>query len=98
MGEGVVADAAFVDGSHHFHNVFVDLYFIAELLRPGDLVVLDDCEFPSVATAVRYFERNAGWQRVPIATTTRLTAYRLPTVRDDRAFEEFRPFGLKDTK
>ena len=54
--EGFVADAAFVYGSHVFHNVFVDLYFLREVVRPGGLIVLDDCEAPSVATALRYFE------------------------------------------
>src|SRR5579864_1056899 len=44
-----VADAAFVDGSHIFHNVFVDLYFLREIVRPGGLIVLDDCDWPSVA-------------------------------------------------
>jgi len=39
---GLVADAAFVDGSHRFHEVFVDLYFLRKLVRPGGLVVLDD--------------------------------------------------------
>jgi predicted O-methyltransferase YrrM len=36
--EGFVADAAFVDGSHVFHNVFVDLYFLRDLVRPGGLI------------------------------------------------------------
>lgn len=56
--DGFVADAAFVDGSHIFHNVFVDLYYLRELVRPGGLLVVDDCQWPSVATALRYFELN----------------------------------------
>jgi predicted O-methyltransferase YrrM len=91
--DGFVADAAFVDGSHVFHNVFVDLYFVGELVRPGGLVVLDDCEYASVATAVRYFERNSGWQPQPIARETRLRAFRLPDPRVVPAFPAFVPFG-----
>jgi predicted O-methyltransferase YrrM len=87
-----VADAAFVDGSHHFHRVFVDLCFLRELVRPGGLVVLDDCEWPSVATAVRYFEVNAGWHAVPINDRSRLRAYRLPDPRFEPPFESFRAF------
>ncbi len=60
--EGFVADAAFVDGSHIFHRVFVDLAFLHEIVRPGGLIVLDDCQWPSVATAARYFEVNTGWE------------------------------------
>lgn len=40
--DGFSADAAFVDGSHHFHSVFVDLYFLWRIVRPGGLVILDD--------------------------------------------------------
>jgi predicted O-methyltransferase YrrM len=92
VAEDMVADAAFVDGSHVFHNVFVDLYFLRELVRPGGLVVLDDCQWPSVLTAVRYFEVNAGWQQQPISGPTRLRAFRLPPLRVEPSFEAFRPF------
>ena len=94
LDEGLVADAAFVDGSHIFHNVFVDLFYLRELVRPGGLVVLDDCRYPSVATAVRYFEVNTGWEPEPIARPTRLRAFRLPKPRTEPSFESFRPFGL----
>jgi predicted O-methyltransferase YrrM len=60
-GEGMSADAAFVDGSHVFHNVVVDLYYLQMIIRPGGLVVLDDYWWPGVATAARYFETNLGW-------------------------------------
>ncbi len=91
--EGVVADAAFVDGSHVFHNVFVDLYFLRELVRPGGLIVLDDCRWPSVATAARYFEVNAGWKARPMDRATRLCAFRLPDPLVEPSFESFRPFA-----
>jgi predicted O-methyltransferase YrrM len=94
VADGFVADAAFVDGSHIFHNVFLDLFFLRELVRPGGLVVLDDCRWPSVATAVRYFELNTGWQVEPIDRETRLRAYRLPNPRLEPSFECFVPFGL----
>lgn len=96
LAEGFVADAAFVDGSHVFHNVFVDLFFLRELVRPGGLVVLDDCEWPSVATAARYFELNTGWCLEPIDRMTRLRAYRLPATRLEPNFEDFQPFGFDD--
>jgi predicted O-methyltransferase YrrM len=94
LGEGFAADAAFVDGSHIFHNVFVDLFYLRELVRPGGLVILDDCNYPSVATAVRYFEVNTGWEPEPIARPTRLRAFRLPDPRTEPSFTSFRPFGV----
>jgi predicted O-methyltransferase YrrM len=93
MGENFVADAAFVDGSHIFHNVFVDLYFVRELVRPGGPIVLDDCQWPSVATAVRYFEVNTGWSSQQIGQPTRLRAFRLPAPLVEPRFEDFGPFG-----
>ena len=95
LGEGFVADAAFVDGSHIFHNVFVDLFYLRELVRPGGLVILDDCSYLSVATAARYFEVNTGWEPEPIAWPTRLRAFRLPKPRTEPSFKSFRPFGLE---
>jgi predicted O-methyltransferase YrrM len=93
--EGFVADAAFVDGSHIFHNVFLDLAFLREVVRPAGLVILDDCQWPSVATAVRYFELNTDWRPFPIADDLgRLRAYRLPDPRIEPSFEDFRSFGI----
>jgi len=88
---GLVADAAFVDGSHRFHEVFVDLYFLRKLVRPGGLVILDDASWPSVATAVRYFELNLGWRPVEIAG--RLTARRLPDELCEPVFTDYKPFS-----
>jgi predicted O-methyltransferase YrrM len=94
LGDGFVADAAFVDGSHIFHNIFVDLFYLRELVRPGGLVILDDCSHLSVATAARYFEVNTGWEPEPIAWPTRLRAFRLPKPRTEPSFKSFKPFGL----
>jgi predicted O-methyltransferase YrrM len=90
--EGFIADAAFVDGSHVFHNVFVDLYFLRDLVRPGGLIILDDCQWPSVGTAVNYYVVNAGWIGEPIREPTRLRAFRLPDPACNPTFESFRSF------
>jgi predicted O-methyltransferase YrrM len=92
LSDRFLADVAFVDGSHIFHNVFVDLFYLRELVRPGGLVILDDCSYPSVATAVRYFQVNTGWEPEPIPAPTRLRAFRLPDPRIEPNFESFKPF------
>jgi predicted O-methyltransferase YrrM len=56
--EGREFDLAFVDGDHRFEGVFLDLYFMTRLVRPGGLVVVDDMWMPAVRTAVAYLERN----------------------------------------
>jgi predicted O-methyltransferase YrrM len=94
LSEWFVADAAFVDGSHIFHNVFLDLALLRDLVRPGGLIILDDCNVPSVGTAVRYFELNTRWQPEPVPRETRLRAYRLPNPSFEPGFEDFEPFSL----
>ncbi len=89
-GEGFTADAAFVDGSHSFHEVFVDLYFLRKLVRPGGLAILDDAEWPPVATALRYFDLNLGWR--PVTVAGRLTARRLPHDPVEPDFTDFKSF------
>jgi predicted O-methyltransferase YrrM len=105
VSEGFVADAAFVDGSHRFHEVFVDLYFLRKVVRPGGLIVVDDGWWPSVHTAVRYYERNTGWKVIPDAFPgepigvgppggqgARCKAYRLPDPSFEPSFKDFRAF------
>ena len=55
--------------------------------------MLDDCNWPSVATAVRYFELNARWQPEMIEERTRLRANRLPEPQFEPSFEDFKPFA-----
>jgi predicted O-methyltransferase YrrM len=88
---GMVADAAFVDGSHIFHNVFVDLYYLNQMIRPNGLVTLDDCAWTSVATAVGYYQRYLGWTPQPISKATRLRAFRLPETQPAVDFTAFTP-------
>ncbi len=100
--QGFMVDAAFVDGSHRFHEVFVDLYYLRKIVRPGGIVVLDDYWWPSVRTAMQYFETNMGWRVVPnifddgtIDRTTgvgRVRALRLPDPSFEPPFEQFQPF------
>jgi predicted O-methyltransferase YrrM len=96
------ADAAFVDGSHRFHEVFVDLYFLRKIVRPGGLIIVDDYGWPSVHAAVRYNQTNMGWRVVHGAfdggtidnatKQTRAQALRLPDPAFEPAFDQFQPF------
>ena len=106
--DGAVADAAFIDGSHRFHEVFVDLYFLRKIVKPGGLILLDDDYQPPVRAAVRYYERNLGFTELPDAFTAgslknlggddtaevvrRCRAVRLPDPSFEPAFKDFKPF------
>jgi hypothetical protein len=56
-----------VEGSHRFHEVFVDLCFLHKIVRAGGLVVIDDDWWPSMHTAVQDYEQNTGWKVIPDA-------------------------------
>ncbi|GAA1592980.1 hypothetical protein GCM10009828_017510 [Actinoplanes couchii] len=106
--DGVVADAAFIDGSHRFHEVFVDLYYLRKIVKPGGLLLLDDDYQPPVRDAVRYYERNVGFSEVPEAFATgsrmniggdataevvrRCRAVRLPDPPFEPSYEDYQPF------
>jgi predicted O-methyltransferase YrrM len=93
-GNGISADAAFVDGSHVFHDVFVDLYYLQMIVRPGGLVVLDNYWWRSVAMAASYFETNLGWKPHAFANGTPrgLHAMRLPDPPLISGFKRLTPF------
>jgi predicted O-methyltransferase YrrM len=108
LTEGFVADAAFVDGSHRFHEVFLDFYFLRKIVRPGGLIVIDDNWVPSIRAAAHYYELNLGWTAIPDAfaggtldrigrdpgaeLVSRCRAFRLPDAVDEPPFLDFRPF------
>jgi predicted O-methyltransferase YrrM len=57
-------DFAFIDGSHLFDNVFVDLVFTHRLLKPGGVVVFDDTFTDAVHLTCRFAETNYGYSSV----------------------------------
>lgn len=54
-------DLAFVDGSHRFENVFVDLVMCGRLLPEHAVVFVDDSHHAPVAHAIGYCTTNLGW-------------------------------------
>jgi len=105
IAEELTADAAFVDGSHRFHEVFVDLYFLRKIVRPRGVIVLDDHWWPSVRAAVHYYETNMGWRVISGAFDggtidqatgrRRARALRLPDPPFEPDFELFQPFECR---
>jgi predicted O-methyltransferase YrrM len=51
-------DLIYVDGSHLFEDVIVDVVFSADRLSDGGLLVLDDCTDPHVLKVVKFLRRN----------------------------------------
>jgi len=61
VGEGRGFDFAFVDGNHRFDGVFVDLFYLGRLIRPGGIIFVDDYQLPGIARAASFFVKNLDW-------------------------------------
>ena len=68
LAEGRRFDLAVVDDDHRFDAVFVDLFYLGQLLRPGKVVFLDDYQLPGVARAASFFVTNLGWAVEEVST------------------------------
>ena len=62
LGEGRSFDLAFVDGNHRFDRVFLDLYFLGQLVGKGGIIILDDYIWPGIKRAVSFFLTNLNWK------------------------------------
>lgn len=61
MGE---IDMVFVDGSHSYEGVYLDLIDYSKILKPGGLLVCHDYEDPrqgEVTAAINQWQKEAGW-------------------------------------
>lgn len=56
--DGSRFDFIYVDGSHIFEDVFVDLYFSARLLKPKGIILFDDCTDKHVHKVMRFVRTN----------------------------------------
>jgi hypothetical protein len=88
-------DFAFVDGSHRFENVFLDLVFWGRLLTAEATVFVDDTHLPSDTHAVGYCTSNLGWTAETAETEGEETWSALRTGPPEllhRPFDEFTPW------
>lgn len=51
-------DLIYIDGSHLFEDVFVDVYYSVRLLRGGGMILLDDASNPHVAKVIQFIRTN----------------------------------------
>jgi predicted O-methyltransferase YrrM len=88
-------DLAVVDGNHRFEEVFVDLFYLGCLVRPGGIVVLDDYHLPGVARVASFFASNLGWTVEEVSPADDLHQWavlRTSTFPDTRPFDHFVDF------
>ena len=56
----------YIDGSHLFEDVFLDVHYCLQLLEVGGVMLLDDSSHPDVAKVVRFIRRNMGGLLEPV--------------------------------
>ena len=93
-------DLGFVDGNHRFDGAFMDLNYMARVVKPGGIILVDDGWLPAVQSVVNFFITNKILdaapdirQLAPIRPNT--AALRVPMTPHDRPWDEFIPFGHK---
>jgi predicted O-methyltransferase YrrM len=91
LGEARRFDLAFVDGNHRFDGVFVDLFYLGRLVRPGGIVFLDDYQLPAVARAASFFLTNVGWRLEEVSAWDDLHRW---AVLHTSAIPDTRPFDF----
>lgn len=62
VSEGRRFDFAFVDGSHLFDRVFLDLIYLGRLVKPEGVIFVDDYQAPAVSRAVAFCLNNLAWK------------------------------------
>lgn len=68
---GFRCDFALIDGDHTFEKVFVDFFWIDQLLVMGGLVVFDDIQLPAIQQVVDYVQHLPGYQSLPLPADSR---------------------------
>lgn len=61
LADGRRFDLAFIDGTHRFEGVFLDLIYAGRLLEEGGIVFVDDAQLPAVRKAIDFCVANLGW-------------------------------------
>ena len=88
LTEGRLFDFVFIDGSHWFDNIFIDLFYAHRMLKPGGMVVFDDVFAEPVNLACRFARTNYGY--LPVAQHP----VEAPPFDDDAAPAAWKPIML----
>jgi predicted O-methyltransferase YrrM len=88
-------DFAFVDGSHLFDRVFLDLAYLGRLIRPEGAIFADDYQAPAVAKAVSFCVKNLEWnieETAPSDKDHQWVVLRTPREPTPRSYPHFVDF------
>ena len=55
-------DFGFIDGCHLFDYVFLDLFYLGQLIKMGGVIFLDDYDNVAIRKATSFFVKNLDWK------------------------------------
>ena len=93
--QGRKFDFAMVDGTHRFEGVFIDLFYLNNLLAPSSVIFLDDYQIPGVRKAVAFFLSNMQWTMEEISAASETHQWAVVRTRYkplERMFKDFVDF------
>lgn len=67
---GARVEFALIDGWHTFDHALVDFFHVDQILRPGGILVVDDCDMPPVHKVIRYIATNRNYRVVAGTSAT----------------------------
>ncbi|HEY9773838.1 MAG TPA: class I SAM-dependent methyltransferase [Planktothrix sp.] len=95
LSENRAFEFAFVDGSHLFERVFLDLIYLGRLVLPGRIIFVDDYQLPAIARAVSFCMKNLGWtleELSPSDENHQWAVLRTPSEPIKRSFRDYVEF------
>ena len=55
-------DFGFIDGCHLFDYVFLDLFYLGQLVKSGGIIFMDDYDNVAIKKAASFFVKNLDWK------------------------------------
>lgn len=93
--QGRKFDFGIVDGTHRFEGVFIDLFYLNNLLAPGSVIFLDDYQIRGVRKAVAFFLSNMQWTMEEVSEASETHQWAVVRTRYEpleRTFNDFIDF------
>jgi predicted O-methyltransferase YrrM len=90
--EGRKYDFIFIDGSHHFDNMFVDFYFANLLLSQNGYILFHDSWMRSTQLVVSYIRHNRSNYAQNSGAGLNLIMFQKSSIRHKLAWDDFNEF------
>jgi predicted O-methyltransferase YrrM len=104
LAQGTKVQLAYIDGTHTFDHVFLDLFYLDKMLERGRLVGFNDCIYPAIHKVLQFLRTHRRYQEIDVGLPREFTGKvpvlssivrrlqdRIPADRYYRKQEEFNP-------